>query len=108
MPFRRGEVWYAALPEIGDKPVLVVSWDAVSNGIGSPVVCLIASTDRERVFPTYLPIGGEESGLGHDSYVLCHELLTLAGDSFRRHVGTISPASLINVEICLRRVLDLG
>ena len=107
MALSRGGVYYASLPEIGDKPVLVVSWDAVSNGMNSPVVCLITRTDRPRAFDTRVYVEAAESGLDYDSYVLCHELATLNAEDFRRHVGDISVPTLIRVELAIKRALDL-
>ena len=107
MPVSRGDVYYASLPEIGDKPVLVVSWDAVSNGMNSPIVCLMTSRDRDRGLPTYVHVEADESGLDHDSYVLCHELATLDAAAFRRHVGSVSGVTLMRVELALKRALDI-
>jgi mRNA-degrading endonuclease toxin of MazEF toxin-antitoxin module len=103
----RGGVYYAGLPEIGDKPVLVVSWDPVSNGMGSPIVCLITSTDRVRALDTHVLVDASDSGLEYDSYILCHELATLDAGDIRRHVGQVSVSTLVKVELALRRALDL-
>lgn len=107
MTLSRGGVYYASLPEIGDKPVLVVSWDAISNGMNSPVVCLITKTDRVRAFDTHVHVEAGETGLDYDSYILCHELATLNAEDFRRHVGDISVPTLITVELAIKRALDL-
>ena len=107
MAVSRGSVYYAHLPEIGDKPVLVVSWDAISNGMDSPIVCLITKTDRVRAFDTHVFVDASDTGLEFDSYILCHELVTLDGDDFRRHVGNVSVGTLLRVEAALKLALDL-
>ena len=107
MAVSRGGVYYAHLPEIGDRPVLVISWDAISNGMDSPIVCLITKTDRVRAFDTHVFVEAHETGLDFDSYILCHELVTLDGEDFRRQVGNVSIGTLIRVEAALRIALDL-
>jgi mRNA-degrading endonuclease toxin of MazEF toxin-antitoxin module len=104
----RGGVYYAELPGIGDKTVLVVSWNAINSGLRSPIVCQITTTDRERALPTYVALAAGDGGLREDSYVLCHELVTLDADDFRRQLGVLSPASLLRVEAALRAALDLS
>jgi mRNA-degrading endonuclease toxin of MazEF toxin-antitoxin module len=103
----RGGVYYANLPDIGDRPVLVVSWDPISNGMDSPIVCLITATDRIRAFETHVHVEARETGLDYDSYILCHELATLDRADFRRHVGNVSVPTLIKTELALKRALDL-
>jgi mRNA interferase MazF len=103
----RGSVWYAELPRVGAKAVLVVSWDAINAGLRSPIVCQVTRSERERSFPTYVALAAGDGGLEHDSFVLCHELATIDVSDLRRRLGTISPASMIEIEAALRRALDL-
>jgi mRNA interferase MazF len=103
----RGGIYYAALPGVGDKTVLVVSWDAINSGLRSPIVCQVTRTERERSLPTHVALSAGDGGLEHDSYALCHELVTLDETDLRRPLGMISPTSLLEVEAALRRALDL-
>jgi mRNA-degrading endonuclease toxin of MazEF toxin-antitoxin module len=103
----RGGIYYAALPGVGDKRVCVVSWNAINRGLRSPIVCLVTSLRRERSLPTHVPIPAGEAGMDTDSWVLCHELVTLPGEHFRREIGTLSGPLLAEVEMGLRRALDL-
>ena len=92
---------------MGDKTVLVVSWDAINHGMRSPVVCQVTTNDRERNLPTYVPLLAGEGGVESDSYVLCHEIVTIDAEDFRREVGMIPASRLVQVEEALRRTLDL-
>lgn len=104
----RGGVYFAHLPGVGDKPVLVVSWNALNMGLRSPVVCRITRTERERSFPTYVPLAAGEAGLPDDSYVLCHDLTTIRAGDLRSEIGLLPVAAMQRVELALRRALDLG
>jgi mRNA interferase MazF len=103
----RGGLYYAGFPEVGDRTVLVISWDAINNGMRSPIVCQVTTVERERNLPTYVFLPAGEGGVEQDSYILCHEIVTLDAEDFRREVGVIPPAFLVQVEAALRRALDL-
>ena len=107
MEIVRGGIYFAALPGIGDKTVLVLSWNAINAGLRAPIVCQVTTTERERSLPTYVRLRAGEAGITEDSYVLCHELVTLYAEDFRREVGMIPPPVLVQVEAALRRALDL-
>jgi mRNA-degrading endonuclease toxin of MazEF toxin-antitoxin module len=102
----RGGIYYADYGA-GDRTVLVVSWDAINHGMRSPIICQVTKTERERNLPTFVAIPAGEAGLEYDSYVLCHELLTLDLEDFRREVGMLSVPRLLEVEVALRRALDI-
>jgi mRNA-degrading endonuclease toxin of MazEF toxin-antitoxin module len=104
----RGGLYFAHLPGVGDKPVLVVSWNALNVGLRSPVVCRVTRPERERRFPTYVQLSAGEGGLPDDSYVLCHDLTTLRTEDLRRQIGILPVAAMRRVELALRRALDLG
>ena len=107
MEILRGGIYFAALPGVGDKTVLVLSWDAINAGLRSPIVCQVTTTKRERHLPTFVPLPAGAAGMEADSYILCHELVTLDAERFRREVGMIPPAILVQVEAAVRRALDL-
>ena len=107
MEILRGGIYYAALPGVGDKTVLVLSWDAINAGLRSPIVCQVTTTERERHLPTFVPLPAGAAGIEADSYILCHELVTLDAEKLRREVGMIPPPILAQVESALRRALDL-
>ena len=106
MPVRRGEVYYADLA--GDRAVLIVSGDAVNEGLGSPIVCQITRTDRERTLPTYVFVeAGGEGGLPDDSYILCHEIATIDESDMRRRLGRVSTVTMVQVEVALLAAFDI-
>jgi mRNA interferase MazF len=107
LTIHRGGVYFAALPTIGDKPVLVVSWDAVNRGLRQPIVARVTSAARRRTLPTHVELEAGEGGLTEPSVVLCHELVTLREDAIRRQAGTLPLGRLIEVDYALRRALDL-
>jgi mRNA-degrading endonuclease toxin of MazEF toxin-antitoxin module len=107
MEILRGGIYFAALPNVGDKAVLVLSWDAINVGLRSPIVCQVTTRERERSLPTFVPLPAGAAGIEADSYILCHELVTLDAEDFRREVGMVPPAILVQVEDALRRALDL-
>lgn len=103
----RGGLYFAGLPGVGDKRVLVVSWNAINDGLRSPIVCLVSSAQRERSLPTSVPLAAGEAGMGEDSWILCHEIATLDAEKFRREIGVLPPSLLVQVETALRHALDL-
>jgi mRNA-degrading endonuclease toxin of MazEF toxin-antitoxin module len=105
---QRGEIYYAELDEIGRRPVLVVSWDAINGGLRRPICALITSTVRDRSLPTYVPIDPQESGLRDSSYVLCHALVVLLESQLDpAPVGVLPPWRMQDVGQALRLALDL-
>jgi len=103
----RGGIYDAAFPRVGDKLVLVVSWDAINRGLRSPIVCLVTSTARDRTLPTDVPLPAGAAGNDRDCWILCHELTTLDSTDVRRELGRVPPAVLLQVEHGLQRALDL-
>jgi mRNA interferase MazF len=103
----RGGLYFVNLPGVGDKRVLVVSWNAINDGLRSPIVCLVTSTRRERSLPTDVRVAAAEAGMDEDSWVLCHEIATLDAKRFRREIGVLPPPLLVQVETALRHALDL-
>jgi mRNA interferase MazF len=103
----RGGIYFADLLEAGDKRVLVVSWNAINHGLRSPIVCLITSNRHTRTLPTDVFIPAGEAGMDEDSWILCHEIATLAAEDFRREISTVPSTLLVEVEAALRRALDL-
>ena len=107
MTLERGGVYYVKLPDGGEKPGLVVSWNAVNRGLGAAVVARITSRERDRSLPTHVELNPGEAGLPQRSFVLCQDLTTLRESDFGRQVGMVHPGRLLEVEDALRRALDL-
>ena len=109
MTRRRGEIYYAELEGVGRKPVLIVSWNAINEGLRRPICALITSTDRERSLPTHVLIEPVESGLQDTSFVLCHALIVLTEEQIDpAPVGELPSWKQAEVEMALRYALDLA
>ena len=85
----RGGVYWARVPGAGDRPVVVLSWDALNSAIRSPIVCEVTTTRRQRAFPTSVPLPAG------------------AGD-FRSEIGHLSDDRMAEIERALLVALDLG
>ena len=86
---KRGEVWFAATPG-GDRPVLVLTRDPVAGRIGSVVVAALTRTRRGLV--SELDLTASSDGVPTDCIVNFDNLHTLARESFRSRVTTLSSA----------------
>lgn len=99
---RRGEVWFAAVPGGGDRPVLVLTRDPVADRTGHLVVATLTRTRRHLVSELAL---GEEDGMPVDSVVSFDNLRTLPREAFRRRVITLSDARMTAACRTLRAAL---
>lgn len=106
--YERGDVWWARLPDVGRKPVLVVSARVVTLAL-RPIVARITSVERDRPIPTAVALADDEiAGLPGRSWIVCHDLFTLSdGGLLVERVGALSPARLVDVEDALRAALAL-
>lgn len=108
MSYLRGAVWWARIPEVGDKPVVVVSGRAVNEGLSNVIVARITAVGRDRSLPTFVGLEASEiGGLPERSFVICHDLFTLPKDNLLEHAGTLGAHRLLDIEDALRRALDL-
>lgn len=104
---KRGAIYFANLPEVGRKRVLVVSWNAVNAGM-RPIVARITSRSCPRNIPTYVELHPGEGGMRETSYVLLHELTILPDELIDEdRIGTLSFSRMIDIMAALRRALDL-
>ena len=92
---RRGEVWFAATPG-GDRPVLVLTRDPVSERIGAVVVAALTRTERGLV--SELRLTPARDGVPTDCVVNFDNIHTIGRATFRRHVTTLSDGRM--AEVC--------
>jgi len=97
---RRGEIWFAAAPSGGDRPVLVLTRDPVADRIERVVVAALTRT--RRGLRSELPLSVVEDGVPSDCVVSFDNLHTLPRVAFRRHVTTLKPARLAGACRALR------
>lgn len=113
---RRWDVAWAGLDptlgheQAGRRPVLVVSNDVVSAGIGLvAIVPLTTFRQGRRVYPTEVLIPAGGSGLQAASLVLCHLVRTVSADRLSPSVGRLDePGLRAAVERALHLWLDLA
>jgi mRNA interferase MazF len=87
---QRGEIWFAVTPG-GDRPVLVLTRDPVADRIGAVVVAALTRTHRGLVSEVELTI---DDGVPTKSVVNFDNIHTLARESFRRRVTTLSASRM--------------
>lgn len=76
MTVSRGEVWWAAIPGLANRPVLIVSAQALNRVLTEVTVARITAVERERTIPTFVTLDAGEV-LSELSFVICHNLFTL-------------------------------
>jgi len=61
---KRGEIWWAELPPpVGNRPVIILTRDAVLENIGSIVVALVTRTIRQLPTEVVLAAGRDYQSL---------------------------------------------
>ncbi len=88
---KRGEIWFAATPRGGDRPVLVLTRDPVADRIDGVVVAQLTTTIRGLSSELRL---GSDDGLRGECVASFDNLHTLPRSAFRRRIGQLSPARL--------------
>jgi len=111
---RRGEIWWADLPEPRRsepghrRPVLVVQADPFNlSRIQTVIVAAITSNLELADAPGNVLLPPRSAGLPRDSVVNVSQLLTLDRSFLTEHAGTLPPRLQRSVDEGLRRVLQL-
>jgi mRNA interferase MazF len=86
---RRGELWFAATPG-GDRPVLILTRDAVADRIGAIVVAALTRTQRGLV--SELGLTAADDHVPSDCAVNFDNIHTLPRAAFRCRITRLSPA----------------
>lgn len=111
-PAARGEIWLADLNPVrgheqaGRRPVLVVSVDPF-NQSRADLVVVIPITSTLRPIPFHVVVQPPEGGLTNPSALLCEAVRSISKDRLVTRWGTVSPASMSQVEDRLRILLRL-
>jgi mRNA interferase MazF len=101
---RRGEIWFAAVPGGGDRPVLVLTRDPVADRIGRVVVAALSRTRRGVV--SELPLTAADDDVPSDCVVSFDNLHTLPRVAFRRYLTRLSPPRAARACRALRAAVD--
>ena len=89
---QRGEIWFAAIPSGGDRPVLVLTRDPVADRIDRVVVAALTRTRRGVV--SELALTADADDVPTDCVVSFDNLHTLPRNAFRRRLTTLSPSRM--------------
>ena len=100
---RRGEVWFAAVPGGGDRPVLVLTRDPVADRIGHLVVAALTRTRRNLV--SELPIG-EADGMPVESVISFDNLRTVPKANLTTRLGSLGPDATARICAALGALAD--
>ena len=98
-PMQRGEIWFVATPG-GDRPVLVLTRDPVADRIGAVVVAALTRTYRHLV--SEFELTPADDGVPTECVVNFDNIHTLARESFRRKISTLSPARIMRACLTLQ------
>ncbi|MGH7777415.1 MAG: type II toxin-antitoxin system PemK/MazF family toxin [Candidatus Dormibacterales bacterium] len=89
---RRGELWWADLPEpLGHRPVLLLSREQ-AYAIRTRVTVAPLTTTIRRI-PTEVPLGAEE-GLPRGSVANLDDIATIPKSRIARRIGALSQAKM--------------
>ncbi len=93
-------------------PVLIVQNDRDNQRLTNTIVALITKNVTRVHEPTQLLIDvstpeGRQSGLNQTSTVICGNVFTVAQTKVRRVVGSLSPAMMARIDVCLKVALEL-
>lgn len=111
---RRGQIWWADLPEPKGsepghrRPMLVIQADSFNrSGIQTVLVAVITSNIELAGAPGNVLLPKRPGGLSRDSVVNVSQVLTLDRRFLTEHVATLPPRLRASVDAGLRLVMDL-
>ncbi len=95
------------------RPVLVIQADAYNQKMTNTIVAMITTNLVRAHEPTHLLIDlatpeGQQSGLLHTSVVNCNTLTTVRQDEVLRVLGSLPPATLLQIDQCLKTALGVA
>jgi len=102
---KRGEVWWAELPPpVGDRPVVILTRDAVLDNIGGIVVALITRTVRQ--LPTEVVLGRRQ-GLPVSCVANLDNILTVPRQRLKRLMGACDASKIEELNQAIKAALDV-
>ena len=108
----RGQIWLVDLDptrgreQRGARPALVVSTDRFNHG-PAELVILCPMTKVGKAIPSHVSIARSDSGLQHDSFIICEQVRCVSRERLTRQIGHAPPSALERVSFILRVLLDL-
>jgi len=114
MVIRRGDVWWASLPDPSGsepgyrRPVVIVQSDSFNRSkINTVVVAAITSNLDLAAAPGNVSLTRRQSRLPRDSVVVVSQILTLDRRFLTKRVGSLPSVLLADVDRGVRLVLAL-
>ena len=111
---RRGEIWWAELPEPNSsepgfrRPVVVVQSDDFNRSVVATVVVVPCTTSlRLADAPGNVLLPRRASGLPRDSVANVSQLLAASKSALCERVGTLPASLLLEIDAGMRMVLTL-
>lgn len=106
--YNRGSVWWANIPDVGTKPIVIISSDVLNWALTEITAARITSIERERSLPTYVTLNqAEVAGLPERSFIICHNVFTLPKATLKEHLGDVPVERILDIENALRITFDL-
>lgn len=114
MVIKRGEIWWADLPEPEGSmpgfrhPIVVIQSDEFNRSNLTTVIgIVITSNMRLAAMPGNVELGARQSGLPRDSVVSMTQIVTANKSDLMELVGSLPEAKIEQIEAGLRLVLSL-
>lgn len=114
MVVRRGEIWWAGLPDPAGsgpgyrRPVVIVQADAFNRSHIQTVIAAVMTSNLRLVeAPGNFLLSRRESGLPKDSVVNVSQIITLDRVYLQAKVGSLGPKPLALLDNGLKLVLGL-
>ncbi|MBN1368867.1 MAG: type II toxin-antitoxin system PemK/MazF family toxin [Dehalococcoidaceae bacterium] len=102
---RRGEVWWAELPQpVGRRPVVLLSRDTAYKVRSSVTVGLVTRTVRS--IPVEVPLGSED-GMPAECVANLDDILTIPKKRLVEQITTLSNVKIREVNRAVRFAQDL-
>jgi mRNA interferase MazF len=111
---RRGEVWWAGLPEpVASepgyrRPVLIIQSDDFNRSRIRTVIAAVLTTNlRLAAAPGNVLVAADETGLPRDSVVNVSQIITVDKTFLTERVGRLDDRTMLAVEDGIRTALAL-
>lgn len=102
---KRGEIWWAELPPpVGNRPVVILTRDAVLENIGAIVVALVTRTVRR--LPTEVVLGRAQ-GLPVPCVANLDNILTIPRQRLKRLMGACKTEKIDEFNQAIKISLDV-
>ena len=94
--------------QAGFRPALIVSTDAANQNPNYGNVIVAALTTRIRGTPTHVLVSpSADTGLQHESEVMCEQIMTISKERLGTLIGHLSQSELASVDGSIRKALAL-